>query len=213
MADDKTFTQADIDKLNDKIEELSNKYTGAIDDLKKAQREARAAKDIKPEDLAAAEDRAEKAERALSDSQKEVKALTTRAEKAEKSLEAETGFTTKLLVENGLRDALAANGVTNAVHQKAAMAMLASGVQVNVEGDARVAKVGDKALADFVKEWAGGDEGKHFVSAPNNSGGGAGGGKGAEGVKTMTRAAFDAMTPTEKMSFSKEGGKVVDQAA
>jgi hypothetical protein len=56
--------------------------------------------------------------------------------------------------------------------------MLKENVQIVVEGDARVAKIGDKALSDFVKEWAAGDEGKHFVQAPANSGGGATGGNG-----------------------------------
>jgi hypothetical protein len=56
--------------------------------------------------------------------------------------------------------------------------MLKENVQIVVEGDARIAKIGDKALSDFVKEWAAGDEGKHFVQAPANSGGGATGGNG-----------------------------------
>lgn len=184
------------------------------DELIAANRELKKGAEIKPEDMAAAEDRADKAEATLAEANKQVKALTTERDKAVKALETEGGFTRKLLVENGLREALAAHGVTNAVHQKAAMAMLASGVEIATDGENRVAKVGDKPLADFVKEWAGGEEGKHFVAAPGNSGGGAPGGKGATpGGKTMTRGAFDALDHGARAAFSKDGGRVVDEAA
>lgn len=38
------------------------------------------------------------------------------------------------------------------------------------------AVIGDKPLADHVTEWAGTDQGKHFITAPANSGGGGQGG-------------------------------------
>jgi hypothetical protein len=40
--------------------------------------------------------------------------------------------------------------------------------------------MGDKPLVDAVAEWASSDEGKHFISAPANSGGGAAGGNGSQ---------------------------------
>ena len=51
--------------------------------------------------------------------------------------------------------------------------MLASQVQVVADGDSRSLKVGDKGLSDYMKEWAAGDEGKHFVTAAASNGGGA----------------------------------------
>ena len=118
----------------------------------------------------------------------------------------------KLLVENGLREALASAGVTNAVHQKAAMAMLASGVEVVADGDARAAKFGDKALADYVKEWAAGEEGKHFVAAPVNGGGGAPGGSGGGSGKTVTNDQFNSMNAKERAAFMADGGAIKDAA-
>lgn len=210
MADEKTFTQADIDAAVEAAKSpLDAKNRELLSELKDARKSAT----ITPEQLAAVEDARDKALSDLAEAGKQIKTLTGERDKAVKALETESGFTHKLLVENGLREALAANGVTNAIHQKAAMAMLASGVQVAADGDARVAKVGDKALADFVKEWAAGDEGKHFVAAPANGGGGAPGGAGAQGAKTITRAAWDGMDHTERAAFSKDGGKVVDAAA
>lgn len=183
-------------------------------ELLTANRDLKRGQEIKPEDMAAAEERADKAEASLADANKAAKTLTTERDKAVKALETEGGFTRKLLVENGLREALASHGVTDAVYQKGAMAMLSGGVEIATDGDNRVAKFGDKTLADYVKEWAGGEEGKRFVSAPGNSGGGAPGGKpGAQGGKTMTRTAFDALDQGSRAVFAKDGGKVMDEAA
>jgi hypothetical protein len=89
--------------------------------------------------------------------------------------------------------------------------MLKDGVQIVADGDVRVAKIGDKALSEFVKEWAAGDEGKHFVQAPANNGGGATGGSGAgtQG-KVMPRSQFDALPPQQRADFAKAGGKLTD---
>jgi hypothetical protein len=111
--------------------------------------------------------KAGEASKAAAKAAKDLEAASKRAEQAE-------SYTTKLLVDNGLNDALAKAGVVNPVHQKAAKAMLAGQAQVIADGDQKVVRVGDKALADFVKEWAGGDEGKHFVTAPDAGGAGSG---------------------------------------
>lgn len=201
---DETYTKADLDKaIKDAVEEatkgLKDNLTAALDEAKDAKRKLRAASEIKPEDLTAAEERADKAEAALKDAQKIAKDATNAKEKAEGALKGEQTFTHKLLVENGLREQLVAAGVTHPAHQKGAIAMLASQVQVATDGENRVAKVGDKALADYVKEWAGTDEGKAFVSAPNNGGGGAGGSKTTTSTaKTMTRSAFSALSQQEQ---------------
>lgn len=214
MSDEPKFTQADIDKaIADAKTGLEAKNTELLDEVKKIKAELRKTQEINPADLERLEAENEKLKADLTAAQKQAKDATTAAEKATKALEAESGFTHKLLVENGLREQLAANNVTDPIYQKAAMAMLASGVQIAAEGDTRVAKVGDKALADFVKEWAGTDEGKRLVSAPNNSGGGAPGGGGAGGTgKTVDRATFDGMSQPERMAFTKEGGKVTEAA-
>ena len=131
-----------------------------------------------------------------------------------KRLEVESGFTHKLLIDNGLTSELTKHGITNPVHLKAAQAMLRGDVKIAIDGESRMAKVGEKALADFVKEWAGGDEGKHFVTAANNSGGGSAGGNGSRpGVKTATRSEYDAMIARNDGSaslFFREGGALTD---
>lgn len=142
----------------------------------------------------------------LTAAEKNLKQVQTDAEKAKKALESESGFTTKLLIDNGLNDALLKAGVKPEM-SKAVKALLAGQVTIKADGDKRDAMIGDKSLSDFVGEWAKTDEGKHFVSAQNNQGGGATGGGTDKGkVKTMTRAAFEALDAMAKVEFSKGGG-------
>jgi hypothetical protein len=215
---DETFTKEQLDAaiekaigpLKSSVENLETKRDELIAENRKLKRGA----EIKPEDLQAAEDRADKAEKALADAQRDLKAATTAADKATKALETESAFTQRLLIRDGLKSALIANGVKDEDFIDSLTAKFASGAKVVVEGDERKAFYGDKPLGDFIKEWAGTDQGKKFVAAPLNGGGGAGGGGGKPEAKTMPRSQFDGLSPAEQHNFViKEGGKIVDAAA
>jgi len=168
----KAAVEAAVKPLADKRDEL-------LGEVKKLRKESA----IKPEDLEAVEKERDELKTALTTAQKEAKTFSEAAKKADEALKAEATFNHRLLVENGLTDELTKAGVTNPAFLKAVKSTLASQVAVVVEGDTRIAKAGDKPLADFVKEWAASDEGKHFVAAPNNSGGGGQGGGNGEGIK------------------------------
>jgi len=142
--------------------------------LKIAQRDSQ----IDPAEHAALQSELEGTQAKLAEATKALKAATSEAEKVKKSYESESQLTHKLLVDNGLTDALTKSGVTNPVHLRAAKAMLAGQVQLIADGENRIAKVGEKPLADYVGEWAKSDEGKYFVAAQQNTGGGAMGGDG-----------------------------------
>jgi hypothetical protein len=219
MADDKTFTKDDLDKaISDALDGVKTKNSELLDEVKDLKAKLRTSTGIKPEDLAALEAELDQTKVKLATAEKTAKDATKAKETAEASLKTEQGFTHKLVVENGLREQLTAAGVTDSVYQKAAMAMLSGQVQIAADGDNRVAKVGDKVLADFVKEWAGSDEGKRLVSAPANGGGGAQGGSGKPAAgKTMTREAYNSLEPMARaeagMQMAKGELKVVDQAA
>lgn len=215
MSDDKTFTKADLDAAIAEAKDAQDaKNRELLAEVKALKADLRKHKEISPDDLAALESERDDLRTKLATAEKAAKDATKLAETASKQLEGESAFTRKLLVENGLRAELAAAGVTNPVHQKAAIAMHASGVEIVTDGDNRVAKVGDKALADFVKEWASGDEGKHFVAAAINGGGGAGGGNGG-GVtgKVITNDQFQAMNPVERAKFFETPGAAIQDAA
>lgn len=167
--------------------------------------------EIKPEQYEALEAELEATRDKLSEASKIAKNTQTEFEKVKKMFEAENSFTSRLLVDNGLQAELLKAGVTNPAHLKAVKSMLSGQVQVRVEGDERKAIIGDKTLADYVSEWSKSDEGKHFVAAPSNSGGGSTGGGNAGGsAKTMPRAQFDKISSAEKVGFLKDGGKLID---
>jgi hypothetical protein len=216
MADEKTFTKDEVDqaiadavaKVQESVDKLATKNEELIGENRKLKRGA----EIKPEDLQAAEERADKAEAELAKAQKAAKDATTAAEKASKALETESAFTQKLLIQDGLKSALIANGVKDEDFIDSLTAKFGSGATVKVDGETRVAMIGDKPLPDAIKEWAGSDAGKKFVSAPMNGGGGAPGGGDKGGGKQITRPDFDAMDQGARGAFIKEGGKVVDAA-
>lgn len=66
------------------------------------------------------------------------------------------------------------------------------------------------SLEELSKEFAGSARYASLLKGNQSSGGGAAGGSsgGGTAVKTMSRADFDALSPGEKMKFTKEGGKI-----
>lgn len=159
--------------------------------LLKELREAKKGAEIDPVKHAALEDKVAELEGALTSAQsaakKQAKELTTQVETLTKSLTSESGFTSELLVDNKLSDALVKAGVA-APFLPAVKAMLKTQVTIATDGETRRAMVGDKPLAEFVTSWATGDEGKHYVAAPVNGGGGAAGGSGGGAGKTTIAA-------------------------
>lgn len=158
-------------------EGLSSKNRELLAEVK----EARKGREVKPEDVAKLEDQIDTLKEQLGEATKAAKQAAKDAETARKDLDTERTQTNRLLVDNGLTDALVKAGVTNPVHQKAAKALLREGVALDAD---KALRVGDKPLADYITEWAGGDEGKHFVAAPPAQGGGA---QGARGKPTPTK--------------------------
>lgn len=172
--------------------------------LKKATKDAQ----IDPAEHQALQDELSKANDKISELTKTTKKATDEAEKMKKALEAEAGFSTKLIIENGLNDSLVGAKVKPEM-MKAVKALLSGQVALKADGDKRVPVINDKPLSDFVAEWSKTDEGKHFVAAPDNSGGGSqGGGDGKGNQKSMDRAAFEALAASRQMAFIKDGGRI-----
>ena len=171
-------------------------------DLAARLEKARKGKEIDPDDHNALVARADKLESDLQALQKENKTLKTEYDKTKKAHETESAFTQKLLVDNGLVGELTKANITNPTLLKAAKEMLKSQVALVIDGENRKAMVGEKELSAFVTEWAASEEGKHFVSAPANSGGGAPlGGKGGSGVDVSK------LSPMEKMELGRKEAK------
>jgi hypothetical protein len=204
-----------VEKVNKdaeaRIEAMDAKVTEALAEAKKAKAEARKLQEIDPAEVQRLEDALEKAQGAAKESARLAKVNQEAAEKATKALESESKFNQRLLSENGLTKVLSENGVTDPAYLAAAMAMHMPNLSIVTEGDNRKAMYGDKDVATAIKEWAAGDIGKKFVSAPVNAGGGAHGGGGAKtGQKDIDRATWDGMGHIEKAAHIKAGGAVTD---
>ena len=177
--------QAELDAIRAEVKAEADKAAAALaannKKLLEQLREAKKGTEIDPARHAALEDKVAELESLLDKTSADAKKTTSeyakQVETLTKQLQSENGFTQKLLVDNGLSDALVKAGVAP-TFLPAVKAMLSSNVKIVAEGDTRKAVVGEKALNDFVTEWAQSDEGKHFVVAPANSGGGSSGGAG-----------------------------------
>ena len=188
--------QAMIDEaVASATEGLKNHNKQLLADLKRNERNG---KSVDPAEVERLEAALEKSQADNATLQKQYKDLSKNFEEKSNALDSESKYTRQLLIQNGLTAELSKAGVTNPTHLKAVQAMLKENVQIVVEGDARIAKIGDKALSDFVKEWAAGDEGKHFVQAPANSGGGATGGNG--GGAASIKGRIDG-SPVERAAY------------
>ncbi len=196
---------------------LEAKNAEVLDELKKTKAELRKVKDIDPADHAKLEGEVEKLTADLAVANKTAKDATATADKAAKALETEQTFTQKLLIQDGLKSALIANGVKDEDYIDMAVAKFAGSATVKIDGDKREALIGDKPLADAIKEWAGTDAGKKVVAAAVNGGGGASGSKDAKAdVKTMPRTEYNEKIVSEPVAtkqFIKDGGKIVDATA
>lgn len=191
-------------------EEATSGLISKRDELLAEVKKLRKNQEIKPEQLEDLENQIETYKAKLSESEKQAKFIASEADKVKKLYEAESGYTNNLLVENGLNEALVKEGIAKQF-LPAVKSMLKSQVQVKVEGNERKAVIGEKALSEFVSEWSKSEEGKHFIAAPANSGGGSNGGGDAKGaVKTMPRSQFDGISSGEKNLFLKDGGKIID---
>jgi hypothetical protein len=172
-------------------------------------KEARKGKQIDPAELDKLQNKIDELENNLTASQKTIKDQQKAFEQTKAALDSESGFTSKLLLDNGLTDALVKAGVATPF-LPAVKAMLSSQAKIAIDGDTRKAVIGDKDLSTFVTEWATSDDGKHYIAAPQNNGGGASGGSGSTGQQVVSRSTFDNMSHPERASFAKSGGKVTD---
>jgi len=198
------------DQIKVAIEEATAGLAAKNKELLAELKEAKKGKQIDPAEIEKLESKIASLETDLSNATKALKDGNKAYESLKASLDAETGFTSKLLLDNGLTDALVKNGVA-APFLPAVKAMLISQAKIEANGNDRIAKIGDKELNDFVKDWATSDDGKNFISAPANAGGGsAGGSSGGTGGKTVSRSSFDAMSHGERAKFVKQGDKVTD---
>lgn len=113
-------------------------------------------------------------------------------------LEAKQKNLESLLIDNGLKEQLIKANVKKEFIP-AVEALLRGKVSLADLDGTLSAVVDGKRLNDFIGEWAKSDEGKAFVLAPENSGGGASG-----GTRSVDNKKFDEMTDAERIQLHRE---------
>jgi heme-degrading monooxygenase HmoA len=201
--------QSIAEQIKVAVEESTNGLVKKNSELLAELKEARKGKQIDPAELDKLQEKIDGLENQLTVSQKTIKEQQKAFEQTKAALDSESGFTSKLLLDNGLTDALVKAGVATPF-LPAVKAMLSSQAKIAIDGDVRKAVIGDKDLSAFVTEWATSDDGKHYIAAPQNNGGGASGGSNSNGQQVVNRSTFDAMSHPERASFTKNGGKVTE---
>lgn len=213
-----TFTKADVDAAIAAAKEAQDeKNRELLAEVKDLKNKLRATQEIKPEDLTAAEARAEKAEAALKEAQKQIGTLTKERENLAKTLEAESGAARSYALEAEISDAIAKGNVVPAL-VPAFKAMIQQQAKAELVDGKYSVTIGDKAARDYISAYLDSDEGKAFKVANANHGGGATGGKGGNpGAKQITRAEYNALSIAEQatigMAAAKGEMQIVEQAA
>lgn len=160
------------------VEEATAGLKTNRDELLAQVKQLKKGRDVDPAEVTRLESEVEKLQGQVAEANKAVKTATTALDKATKDLASEQSFTQKMVVENALVAELTTAGVPPGPLLKGALAMLRQEkIEVTVDGDNRVALLGGKPIGEAVKAWTGTDEGKAYVAAPGNGGGGAMGGK------------------------------------
>jgi hypothetical protein len=197
-------------KIQAAVEEATTGLAKKNQELLTELKEARKGRTIDPAELDKLQSKIDSLEADLGTANRSNKEQEKLLKKAQDALASESGFTQRLLLDNGLTDALVKVGVANQF-LPAVKAMLGTQAKVIVDGDARKAVIGDKELSEFVASWATTDEGKHYIAAPGNGGGGASGGAGnGSGAKVWSRDTFNSKNDVERINFFKAGGKLED---
>jgi len=162
-----------IAELEAAIEAVNAKNRELLGEVRVAKAKAKGA-DIDPTEFAALQTENETLKTELTKTTKD--SLKT-LEVLQASLVEKDGALQSYLIDNGLNDAMLKVGI-KPEFMSAAKAMLRAGTEIKAENGQYSALMGGKPLLEGITNWAAGDEGKHFVSAPENSGGGATGGNG-----------------------------------
>lgn len=167
--------QAAVEQLKSELEEKSGRVAELSKENAKWRRMAQGKEGVSQEEF----DKLSAERDTLAQSlEKITKQSKSEAEKLSKALSEKDSALQRYLIDGGLSDALAKAGVAPQF-MDAAKALLRQNAAIKSEGEEIKAVMGDKELSAAIAEWAASDQGKHFVAAPKNSGGGAPGSNGS----------------------------------
>lgn len=174
--------KAQLDELKEKLEATERSNNGLKADLAKAKAKARGA-DIDPDEYAKLQTENEDLKFNFTKVQKD---LAKQADTLTSQLKEKDSALTQYLIDSQLTDSLSKVGVLPQF-MDATKSLLKSQATIRNDNGSYQALMGEKSIADAVKEWAVSDNGKYFVKAPDNTGGGStGSGNGNAPTQDMT---------------------------
>lgn len=174
--------KAQLDELKEKLEATERSNNGLKADLAKAKAKARGA-DIDPDEYAKLQTENEDLKFNFTKVQKD---LAKQADTLTSQLKEKDSALTQYLIDSQLTDSLSKVGVLPQF-MDATKSLLKSQATIRNDNGSYQALMGDKSIADAVKEWSVSDNGKYFVKAPDNTGGGStGSGNGNAPTQEMT---------------------------
>lgn len=174
--------KAQLDELKEKLEATERSNNGLKADLAKAKAKAKGA-DIDPDEYAKLQTENEDLKfnftKVQKDLAKQTDTLTSQLKEKDSAL-------TQYLIDSQLTDSLSKVGVLPQF-MDATKSLLKSQATIRNDNGSYQALMGEKSIADAVKEWAVSENGKYFVKAPDNTGGGSSGsGNGNAPTQDMT---------------------------
>lgn len=195
--DDDKFKSHMETKIGEATTSLTNSNDGLKADITKLKKKVKEKEDIDIEEVnkLKTENKAlkEKKEGEETDVQKQLRVMKEQMEeerkKNAKTIEFLDNHNKTLLVDDEITKSLLAAKVKDSL-MNAARLIIKADVSIVEEEGKRVARIGDKTVAEHVAAWAETDEGKNFILAPKNGGGGGGQGSG-DGNPDLIESYFD----------------------
>jgi len=182
--DSDEFKQAVAEAVAEQVEGLKTKNAELIAKNKKLQ----AGATVDPAELAAVEAERDQLKADLAAANKAAKKTAADLDAATKRANDSEAAHASTLKDAALADALSKAGVTPAL-LKAAKALHGGALQVADDNGVRTIKAGEVDLDKYITDWAASEEGKHFIAAPDASGGGSQGGRGTDPNQRQGNAA------------------------
>lgn len=174
--------KAQLDELKEKLEATERSNNGLKADLAKAKAKAKGA-DIDPDEYAKLQTENEDLKFNFTKVQKD---LAKQADTLTSQLKEKDSALTQYLIDSQLTDSLSKVGVLPQF-MDATKSLLKSQATIRNDNGSYQALMGEKSISDAVKEWAVSENGKYFVKAPDNTGGGSSGsGNGNAPTQDMT---------------------------
>lgn len=197
------LTQDKLDEMLEQMQAITDSNKGLKSDIVKLKAKAKGA-DIDPEEHAALQSQVAELTEKLGKTEKTYK---TEFEKLNGQLAEKSGALDKFVLDGSLTNELIKAKV-KPEFMDASKALLKGSAKLEFKDGSPIVLIDGKPLNEAIKGWTESEQGKHFISAPANSGGGSEGGQGGANGKTVGK--IDG-TPQEREAYFANKFKLNEQ--